>query len=167
VVLDGTAWSEPLLESMARDAARILAQCGLGLSVVKLFRVRAPRRLSYFNDRHANALVSKLEIPRPAIFFVRDTLQQIAFDAEAIGHSNSRSRPSLVDTVWMTEAAGHSGIALAHELFHVLADSGSHSEDPENLMYAEALGVNTWLNEGQCMQMRRVGTAFGHLKPLQ
>ena len=167
VVLDGTAWSEPLLESMAANAARILAQCGLGLSEVRLFRVTAPRRLSYFNDWHATALVSKLEIPRPAIFFVRDTLQQIAFDAEAIGHSNSRSRPSLVDTIWMTEAAGHSGVALAHELFHVLADSGSHSEDPENLMYAEALGLNTRLNEGQCMQMRRVGAAFGHLKPRQ
>ena len=167
VVLDGTAWSEPLLESMAANAARILAQCGLGLSEVRLFRVTAPRRLSYFNDWHATALVSKLEIPRPAIFFVRDTLQQIAFDAEAIGHSNSRSRPSLVDTIWMTEAAGHSGVALAHELFHVLADSGSHSEDPENLMYAEALGLNTRLNEGQCMQMRRVGSAFGHLKPRQ
>ncbi|HSS64697.1 MAG TPA: S8 family serine peptidase, partial [Gammaproteobacteria bacterium] len=167
VVLDGTAWSEPLLESMAAEAARILAQCGLGLSDIRLYRVRAPRRLSYFNDWHASALVSKLEIPRPAVFFVRDTLQQIAFDAEAIGHSNGRSRPSLVDTVWMTEAVGHSGIALAHELFHVLADSGNHSDDPENLMYAETLGVNTRLNEGQCMQVRRTGTAFGHLKPLQ
>ncbi len=167
VVLDGTAWSEPLLESMAADAAQILSQCGLGLSEIRLYRVKAPRRLSYFNDWHANALVSKLEIPRPAVFFVRDTLQQIMFDAEAIGHSNSRSRPSLVDTVWMTEAVGHSGVALAHELFHVLADSGSHSDDPDNLMYAETLGVNTRLSEGQCMQMRRIGTAFGHLKPLR
>jgi hypothetical protein len=167
VALDGTAWSEPLLESMAADAARILAQCGLGLSDIRLYRVKAPRRLSYFNDWSANALVSKLEIPRPAVFFVRDTLQQIAFDAEAIGHSNGRSRPSLVDTVWMTEAVGHSGIALAHELYHVLADSGSHSDDPENLMHEEALGLNTRLNEGQCMRMRRIGTAFGHLKPLR
>ncbi len=167
VVLDGTAWSEPLITSMAADAARILAQCGLGLHELRLYRVKAPRRLAYFTDRNANALVSNLEIRRPAVFFLRDTLQQIAFDAEAIGHSNSRSRPSLVDTVWMTEAVGHSGIALAHELFHVLADSGSHAEDPENLMYAEALGVNTRLNEGQCMQVRRIGTAFGHLKPLE
>ncbi|MDX1527515.1 MAG: S8 family serine peptidase [Gammaproteobacteria bacterium] len=167
VVLDGTAWSEPLITSMAADAARIFAQCGLVLGDLRLYRVKAPRRLSYFNDRNANALISKLEIRRPAVFFVRDTLQQIAFDAEAIGHSNSRSRPSLVDTVWMTEAVGHSGIALAHELFHVLADSGSHADDPENLMYAETLGVNTRLNEGQCMQVRRIGTAFGHLKPLQ
>ncbi len=166
VVLDGTAWSEPLITPMAADAARILAQCGLGLGELKLYRVKAPRRLSYFTDQNANALVSKLEIRRPAVFFLRDTLQQIAFDAEAIGHSNSRSRPSLVDTVWMTEAVGHSGIALAHELFHVLADSGSHDDDPENLMYAETLGVNTRLNEGQCMQLRRIGTAFGHLKPL-
>lgn len=167
VVLEGTAWSAPLLESMAADAARIFAQCGLGLSDIRLYRVKAPRRLAYFNDRHANDLVSRLEIPRPAVFFVRDTLQPIAFDAEAIGNSNGRSRPSLVDTVWMTEAVGHSGIALAHELYHVLADSGSHSDDPDNLMYAETLGVNTRLNDGQCMQMRRIGTAFGHLKALQ
>lgn len=166
VVLEGTAWSAPLLEAMAAETARIFAQCGIGFSEIKLYRLMAPRRLSYFNDRHASVLVSNLEIPRPAVFFLRDTLQQIAFDAEAIGHSNSRSRPALVDTAWMTEAVGHSGIALAHELFHVLADSGSHSDDPENLMYADTLTVNTRLNDGQCMQMKRIGTAFGHLKPL-
>ena len=167
VVLDGTAWSLPVVESMAAETARLFAQCGVGLSEVQLYQVKTPRRLSYFSDGHAGALVSQLEIPRPAVFFVRDTLQQIAFDAEAIGHSNGRRRPSLVDTVWMTEAVGHSAIALAHELFHVLADSGSHSDDPENLMYPQTLGLNARLTEGQCMQMKRIGTAFGHLKPLQ
>ncbi len=167
VVLEGTAWSAPLLKFMAADAARIFAQCKLGLSRIRIYQVKAPRRLSFFNDVHASALVSKLEIQRPAVFFVRDTLQQVAFDAEAIGNSNGRSRPTLVDTVWMTEAVGHSGIALAHELFHVLADSGSHSDDPENLMFEQALGVNAKLTDGQCMQMRRIGAAFGHLKPLQ
>lgn len=121
----------------------------------------------YFNDAHATALVRGLKVPRPAIFFVRDTLQRIAFDAEAIGRASASRRPELVDTVWMTEAIGHPGIALAHELYHVLADSGAHSEDAANLMYPRTSGENTRLDEAQCMRMQKVGAAFGHLTPLK
>lgn len=166
VVLEDTAWSLPLIESMAGEAAQIFAQCGVALSELNLYRVRAPRRLHYFSDRHAVRLVQSLEIPRPAVYFVRDTLQRIAFDAEAIGRSGGRNQPALIDTAWMTEAVGHSAIALAHELFHVLADSGSHSDDPANLMYPETLGSNTRLNDGQCMRLKRIGTAFGNLRPI-
>jgi hypothetical protein len=120
-VLEGTTWSPVLLESVAREAAQIFAQCGVGFREFRIYRVRTPRRYLYFNEQHATSLVKDIEVPRPAVFFVRDTLRRLAFDAEAIGHSNGRGRPALVDTVWMTEMVGHSGAALAHELYHVLA----------------------------------------------
>lgn len=165
VILEGTSWSSQLLESVARDAAGVFTQCNIGIRGVELIKIRVPRRYLYFNDVHANELISGIDIPRPAVFFVRDTLKRVAFDAEAIGHANGRGRPALVDTVWMTEAVGHSGLALAHELYHVLADSGRHSTDPTNLMYPETLGENVRLNESQCGRMRMVGVAFGHLTP--
>lgn len=167
VVLEGTNWSTSLMESVARDAAQIFSQCNVGIREFDVFKVRTPRRYLYYNGPHARALVRGFDVQRPAVFFVRDTLQQIAFDAEAIGHANGRGRPSLVDTVWMTEAVGHSGVALAHELYHVLADSGSHSGDPTNLMYSETHGENTKLREDQCIRMREVGAAFGHLTPVK
>jgi hypothetical protein len=66
----------------------------------------------------------------------------------------------------MTEAVGNSGSALAHELYHVIADTGRHSDDPNNLMYAETRGENTRLGEAQCLRLRQTGVAFGHLTPV-
>ena len=167
VTLEGTNWSAALMSPVAQEAAKIFAQCNVGIREVELIRLHAPRRYLYFYEPHAMALVRDVDVRRPAVYFVRDTLQQVAFDAEAIGHANGRRRPSLVDTVWMTEAVGHSGLALAHELYHVLADSGSHSDDPTNLMYAETRAENTRLSEAQCLRMRKVGAAFGHLTPVK
>jgi hypothetical protein len=162
-----TAWSTALIESAARDAAGIFARCGVGFRGFEVFELRTPRRYLYFNDAHATALVRGFEFPRPAVFFVRDTLQTIAFDAEAIGRAGGRRRPDLVDTVWMTEVISHPGIALAHELYHVLADSGGHSEDAANLMYPRTSENNKRLDEAQCIQLRKVGAALGHLTPVK
>lgn len=163
VMLRDTRWSRALIESAARDAAGIFAQCGVAFRGVEVFELRAPRRYLYFNDAHAAALVHGIEVPRPAVFFVRDTLQKIAFDAEAIGRSGGRRHPELADTVWMTEAIERPGIALAHELYHVLADSGAHSEDAGNLMNPRTSRENTRLDEAQCARLREVGAASGYL----
>ncbi len=89
---------------------------------------------------------------------MRDTLQADAYDAEAIGKSNSATRPTLRDTVWVTEAIRDPGIALAHELSHILMDSGQHVELAHNLMRAETAPVNTELTAEQCEAMVRAGT---------
>lgn len=167
VILRDTRWSRALLESAARDAAGIFARCGVAFRGFEVFELRTPRRLLYFNDAHAAALVREFEFPRPAVFFVRDTLQKIAFDAEAIGRSGGRRRPELVDTVWMTEAIEHPGITLAHELYHVLADSGAHSNDAGNLMNPRTSNDNTRLDEAQCARLRDVGAASGYLAPVK
>ncbi|HEX9584677.1 MAG TPA: hypothetical protein VGB36_09260, partial [Gammaproteobacteria bacterium] len=56
---------------------------------------------------------------------------------------------------------------LAHELYHLLADSGAHADDPANLMYPETRGENTRLRDDQCIRMREAGAAFGHLRPVK
>jgi hypothetical protein len=103
-------------------------------------------------------------VARPAVYFVRDTRSRPAFDAEAIGRGNSRTRPEIADTVWMTAAARDPGVVLAHELAHVLMDSGEHSEEAGNLMRGETSARNTSLSARQCARLRDTGTANGLLK---
>ena len=48
-----------------------------------------------------------------------DTRMQLAFDAEAFGRANTRNRPWLTDSVWLTAALEDEGIALALSLIHI------------------------------------------------
>lgn len=95
---------------------------------------------------------------------MRDTRSHPAFDAEAIGRGNSRTRPELADTVWMTAATRYADIVLAHELAHVLMDGGEHSDEPGNLMRDETTAGSTALSAAQCARLRETGSANGLLE---
>lgn len=167
IVLAGAGWDFDTVRRTATEAASILAQCGLSMPAVDVQTIDAPRRHRYFHERSASKLLDALPVPRPAVFFVADTLQATPFDAEAIGRANSRGRKALMNTVWITAGIEHPGISLAHELVHVLADSGRHDPDPDNLMHEVTNGRNTRLRDGQCMRIVRVGRAFELLTPRQ
>ncbi|GMQ75541.1 MAG: hypothetical protein BMS9Abin01_0792 [Gammaproteobacteria bacterium] len=163
VILEGSGWQlDSIREAMAK-AAPILAQCGVAIPEVTVRVVEGPERMKIFRDDWSTELVSTLAPDKPAVFFVKDTLQEIPFDAEAIGRSNSRKRRQLADTVWMTADVEDIGISLAHELYHALADSGQHDADPMNLMYERSNGMNTTLRTSQCLRLIRVGEASGNL----
>jgi hypothetical protein len=98
------------------------------------------------------------------VFFVEDTRNDPAFDAEAVGRANSTRRPELVNTVWVAHGARDLPFALAHELVHVLSDSGKHTDEPRNLMRSETAPENTQLNAAQCERMRSRGAANGLLQ---
>ena len=83
----------------------------------------------------------------------------------AIGKSNSTTRPALRYTAWFTEGTRDPGIALAHELVHILMDSGAHLDTPGNLMRAETAPSNTALATEQCEAAVARGTANGLLAP--
>lgn len=156
---------ESLLEITARAAA-ILAQCGLSFSQLEIARIGAPQRYQYFTTPLARELVRALQLAKPTVYFVVDTRQQPAFDAEAIGRSNSMTRPELADTVWITRAARDPAIVFAHELAHVLMDSGEHVEEQHNLMRTETTPENTLLSPAQCVRLRATGTGNGLLQPI-
>ncbi|MBM3359297.1 MAG: hypothetical protein FJY54_16420 [Betaproteobacteria bacterium] len=159
-------WTREQLHEAAASAAGVLAQCGVVVSAVEVAELRAPRRLQYFATPRARELVKAAPLPRPAVYFVADTLQQPAFEAEAIGRANSGTRPELADTVWITRGARHLPLVLAHELAHVLMDSGEHVAEPGNLMRQDTAPENTRLDPAQCARMRTVGEAHGLLTPL-
>lgn len=160
-LFENTRWGLEELRRHARRAADILLQCGIRIPEIDVRVLDGPDMYRYFHDAIAEELVRRLPLPTPAVYFVRDTLQVNAFDAEAIGRSNSAQRPALRYTVWVAEGTRDPGIALAHELVHVLMDSGRHADIPGNLMRADTAPSNTALSPEQCEAVVRKGMANG------
>lgn len=165
--LDGSGWQPDAIVIALQESARILGQCGVTLKTADLVRVAAPGRYHDFVTPTSRELAATLQLRTPTVYFVAGTRQRPAFDAEAIGRGNSRTRPELADTVWITRGTRDLGIALAHELAHVLMDSGEHSSEPGNLMRDETAPGNTRLSAPQCSRLRESGTRNGLLRPDQ
>ena len=164
VHLDGSGWQpEPVLHAL-RQATAILSQCDVAIVGVEWVSLATPQRYLDFSTPLARELVRLHPVAKPAIYLVRDTRSRPAFDAEAIGRGNSGTRPELADTVWMTAATRDAGVALAHELAHVLMDSGDHSDEPANLMREETSQAHTVLSVTQCTRLRETALSNGLLQ---
>lgn len=164
VYFPGSGWSRDTILAATGAAAQLLGQCGVRLAQAELMLVDAPQQYQYFQTLVSRELARTLQPAKPTVYFVTDTRQQPAFDAEAIGRSNSRTRPELADSVWVTRATRDLGIALAHELVHVLTDSGEHTDEPGNLMREDTAPENTRITAVQCAQLRDVGAKNGLLR---
>jgi hypothetical protein len=160
-------WSPDAIAAALTQASGVLAQCGVRVEGAELVAVDAPPPYHWFETQRSRQVARALQLSRPTIYFVFDTRQQPAFDAEAIGRGNSRTRPELADTVWITRGARDPGIALAHELAHVLMDDGAHSEEAGNLMREETTPGNTRLTAAQCARLRDRASGNGLLRPLR
>jgi hypothetical protein len=159
------SWQAEEIAAAATQASRILAQCGIAAGQPDWVRADVEARFRIFHTPTSRELARKLQPRTPAVYFVDGTRQDPAFDAEAIGRGNSRSRPELRDTVWVVRGARDLGIVLAHELAHVLMDSGEHSDEPGNLMREETTPGNTHLSKAQCTRLREAGSANGLIVP--
>jgi len=161
----GSLWTQREIEPAVLEAARLLARCGVALAGAELRLLEAPHRFHFYSTPVARELLQDLQVSKPAIFFVDETLNRPAYDAEAIGLANAATRPELANTVWVAHGARDLPLALAHELAHVLSDSGEHSEEPRNLMRAATSPENTRLSDAQCRRLRERGEANGLLAP--
>jgi hypothetical protein len=161
------AWAPEVIQAALRKSAAILAQCGVAIEKAELLRLGAPARMHDFHTPESRALARALALPKPTIYFVADSRQRPAFEAEAIGRGNSGTRPELRDTVWVTRGARDVAIVLAHELAHVLMDSGEHSREPGNLMREDTAPQNRRLSDPQCARLRETGSANGLLRPVR
>ena len=161
----GGSWQAQEIEAAAARAVKILGQCGIVPGGLELVEIDVQARFRVFHTPTSRALARSLRLSVPAVYFVDGTRQEPAFDAEAIGRGNSRSRPELRDTVWVVRGARDVDVALAHELAHLLMDSGEHSEAPGNLMREQTAPQGTALTGAQCARLRATGTANGLLGP--
>ena len=160
----GTRWQSDEIIAAVLEAGRLLAQCDIALAGTELRVIDAPRRFHYFYTPASRELLRTLKAPRPALFFVEDTRNRPAYDAEAIGLKNSKPRPELAHTLWVAHGARDLPYAIAHELVHVLSDSGAHSDEPGNLMREETAPGNDRLTSAQCELIRSRGAANGLLR---
>ena len=163
VVIRNTRWTVAAVRRAVHQAASILGQCGIAMAPSFIHVVDGPGRVRYYHNSTAHELARALDVPRPTVFFLKDTLQREAFEGEAIGRANSRDRPLLRNTVWMIEDSADPGIALAHELFHLVTDSGRHSDDQRNLMHAETEARSVTLSADQCRRAVTQGVENGLL----
>ncbi len=159
------AWPEPAIVAALRQAAQLLAQCGVRMTRADLLRITVPETHRYFDTPRSRELASALNLPKPTLYFTAGTHQTPAFDAEAIGRGNSSTRPELADTVWIARGARDLGLVVAHELAHVLMNSGTHDDTPGNLMAESTAPENTRLTATQCTQLLTTGTRHGLLQP--
>lgn len=160
-----TSWKPEVIVAAVRDTAGILAQCGIRLERAELYRFDGgDPGYRYLSTPVARALVRRVRPAKPAVFFVRDTRHTPAFDAEAFGTGNTATRPELAFTVWVTASIRDLPIALAHELAHVLMDSGEHSAEQGNLMRDQTAPGSTRLAPEQCARMVEAGERNGLLQ---
>ena len=161
--VSGSRWAPEVILDAAKHAAAILSQCDVRVSVVHLHEFDGPQQFRNLFTPQSREFARRSALAKPAVFFVDDTLQRPAFDAEAVGRGNARTRPEMADTVWITAATRDLPIVLAHELVHVLSDSGAHSEVPGNLMREDTAPGNTQLGPEQCSRIVAVGLTNGLL----
>ena len=145
-------------------SARLLAQCGITVTAAELRVLDVPQTCKYYYTPVSRELLRHIDPPKPAVFFVEDTHNDPAFDAEAIGFANAKRRPELMNTVWVAYGARDLPYALAHELVHVLSDSGTHTNDAGNLMHDQTAPGNSELSAAQCELVRKRGEANGLLQ---
>ena len=157
----GTDWKWEDIVPAVREAAEILATCGVFVARLELNTLETARTFHYFSNAVSRELLRRIEARRPAIFFVQDTRNRPAYDAEAIGLANAAARPELANTMWVAHGARDLPYAIAHELVHVLSDSGEHSAEPGNLMQPETSSANTRLTAPQCARVRERAAANG------
>ncbi|MGB0849392.1 MAG: S8 family peptidase [Thiolinea sp.] len=152
-VLD-EGWPQELVNSSLLEAEAILAQCNIAFDPVTINELSVPAYLRDLDAGTSRTLISALNKPNESkpinVFFARDTRMLTPFDGEAFGRANTRRRPWLQDSVWLMDGIEDAGIALAHELYHVLANSGAHNQIAGNLMQARTSEGSTVLEPMQC-----------------
>ncbi len=153
VLIDGTGWNAADAVAGTAGAVAILAQCGMRAGRLTLIHVSVPDPFRDLSAQASRTLAAHFNPGLPTLYFVRNTRNRPAFDAEAFGAGNTVTRPELTHSVWITRQAADLPETIAHELFHVLANSGAHVEDRANLMHAQTAPGRRSLTGLQCAAM--------------
>ncbi len=151
-------WESEDILAAANEAAAILSQCDLDIAVRAASRFSGSdylRDLSTGGARTLRGTMDSPSAPAISVFFARDTRMAVPFDAEAFGPGNTSTRPWLTDSVWVMQGARDLPVTLAHELFHVLANDGSHAPGGRNLMGERSGPDRTELTGAQCSLARQ------------
>ncbi len=156
-------WTTDKITASLKLVNKIFSQCGLGISAQQLIRVTGSDYISNLSPGSAvtlsRYLADDLAANPVTIYFANDTDMHVKFDAEAFGIGNTGTRPWMRNTLWITAVTPDTGNAIAHELFHILVNSGQHSDEELNLMQSSTSPESTRLSPMQCQQAIKTATA--------
>lgn len=154
-------WLATDVETTLATALQLLAQCDIATAQIELSEYQVSPWLRDLATGTAHTVLTRMRENDQtiAIVFANDTQMHEAYDAEAFGAGNTGNRPWLRNSVWLTRATADPGIALAHELFHVIVNSGEHSDRRGNLMQRRTRPGETDLTAYQCENARASGLA--------
>ncbi len=158
LVLD-PAWTRQRIQQTVKSAYDILEQCGIGAGDISIQSFVGDDYLRDLSTGSAYTLLGAISGTNARVVFARDTHMQEPFTGEAFGPDNTRRRPWLVNSVWLMLDIEDEGIALAHELFHVIANSGDHVEGRGNLMQGRTDRGSQSLTTDQCEHARATAVA--------
>ncbi len=158
LVLD-RRWTHARIEAAVQGAFDLLAQCAIGAGEISIHAIDGDDYLRDLSTGSARSLMEATATTDARVVFARDTKMQVAFTGEAFGLGNTRTRPWLTNSVWLMPDIEDEGIALAHELYHVIANSGEHIEASENLMQSRTDARSLTLTPRQCRQAQLSGVA--------
>lgn len=159
-------WTNEQINQSLLKAEEILNQCQISFHSVTITQLDVPEYLQDLDTGPARTLISALqnddsEFKPIRVFFARDTRMLLPSDGASFAPANTRRRPWLQDSVWIMENIDDAGLALAHELFHVLSNDGGHTRTRNNLMQPTTSPSNVELKSNQCE------TAVAHAKESQ
>jgi hypothetical protein len=143
-------WSRQRIEHALQQAYQILAQCAVIPGEISIHAVKGDDYLRDLSTGSASTLLEAVGSANTTLVFARDTRMQAQYLGEAFGLGNTRRRPWLANSVWLMLDVEDAGIALAHELYHVIANSGAHVEGVANLMQARTRPESLVLTIDQC-----------------
>lgn len=162
LVLD-TRWTSNRISAVLNSAFSVLQQCGIVLGRVSTQQFNGPDYLRDLSTGTARTLMDATATRHATVVFARDSRMSVPFEGEAFGLGNTRDRPWLRNSVWLTEDISDPGLALAHELFHVLSNNGEHVQDTTNLMSERTRPGQDRLDDRQCMNLREMGKTLSLL----
>jgi hypothetical protein len=117
---------------------------------ISIHAVSGDEYLRDLSTGSARTLLDAMGSAKLTVVFARDTRMQAQYLGEAFGVGNTRQRPWLANSVWLMLDVDDAGIALGHELYHVIANSGVHVEAVANLMQPRTRPESLALTVEQC-----------------
>jgi len=175
-------WDYAALNRAIDDANRLYRQCNINLEIDSVVSLTGPEYLMDLSSGNALTLSRALQLSgamkerressqsvhgkqqTTRVYLARDTIMLEQYDANAFGLGNTRNRPWMTNSLWLTFGIDGTDIALAHELFHIASNSGEHTTLGDNLMQARTHSGNTKLTVDQCAAAIQNGIANGVLR---
>lgn len=163
LILDSN-WTQSAVSTLLTQAFDLLSGCRVGVGEIAIKSIEVPDYLRHLSIGSAYTLLGAEPQKVMTVVLANDTRMLDAYEAEAFGLGNTRTRPWLRNSVWLTRTISHPGNALAHELYHVLANDGRHSDEPGNLMHARTSTQNVDLTDAQCQRMVMFASQHGLIR---